>query len=334
MLFWTLTFFIFIYGVSELSPVWLKLKLFLNQGAHILELRRSAEHLKLLTQILETGLVPEDEDWQKIKLFPHPWGALIFQSVTDLRDQGAPILPTLHRMQMTLGHQIEQIQEAKVKSAQAFGQSVMSTLMILLTSVALYFLLPGIEKAKSLFLSLFLFALFLNSLSFIWMIALAEQARFANLSSEKRKWMVSVDAAIDRLIALISTGLPPDLSWKKTLEELCLTDRELAHAWGLLVWDTEFQKPNLSLNDTERLMVSTGIEVKRSIQTSLVEGRPCLDRIESVQRAFQLDLKMMVSKELNLLPNRCLKPLFIFVLPSFLVLLGGSFFLTLGDLLA
>lgn len=334
MLLWTFTFIVLILGIRDLNPLWLKLKLFLSQGAHILALRRAVEHLKLISQILESGLVPEDSDWQKIKTFPAPWGALIFQSVSELRDQGAPVLPTLHRMQTTLSNQIEQIQEAKVKSAQALGQATMAFLMIPSAALALFYLLPGIQNEVGAFFSLILFALFLNALSFIWMLSLAEKARFANLPSEKRKWMVSVDATIDRIIALISTGLPPDLAWKRALEELSFLDQKLAHAWGLLVWDTEFQKPNLSLNDAERLMISTGIEVKRSIQTSLVEGRPCLDRIESVQRSFQLDLKMHISKELNLLPNRCLTPLFTLVLPSFFVLLGGSFFLTMGELLS
>jgi hypothetical protein len=189
----------------------------------------------------------------------------------------------------------------------------------------LYALLPGIEENTEAFFLLCLFCLFLSSISTIWMISMVTEARFGGLPSEKRKWLVTVNSTLERILALISTGMPPDLAWRKSIEELALTDRTLAQAWKAQVWDPDFSISSTIHNESERLMIGMGIEVRKTIQTSLIEGRACLDRLDSIHRAFLTDLKMKIGKELALLPNRCLKPLFIFVLPSVMILMIGSF---------
>ena len=115
------------------------------------------------------------------------------------------------------------------------------------------------------------------------------------------------------------------------MEELSIHDPVLVREWKVQVWDPDFRLATQTTNECERLILQLGIEVRRSIQTSLIEGRACLDRIESVHRSFLLDLKARISKELNLLPNRCLKPLFIFVLPSVMILMVGSFALCFSE---
>jgi len=148
-----------------------------------------------------------------------------------------------------------------------------------------------------------------------------DQARFGNMARSKRTWLVSVNASLERLMALISTGLPPDLAWKRMFEELAIQDPSLAIEWKAQIWDSEVEPKFEMQNDCERMIFSLGNEVRRSIQTSLVEGRGCLDRIESIHRSLLIELKMKISRELNLLPNRCLKPLFICVLPAVFLLL-------------
>ena len=329
MMMWTLTFFSLFFGLSELKPLGLKLKSYFTQSKALIELKRSVQHLKLLQEILESGLVPEREDWEKIQLFPAPWGELLFQSVSELRSQGAPVLPSLHRMQKTLEEQTELILEGKVKSAQAFGQAVLGIVLVPIFSVILFFLLPEVQQSMTEYLILTLFSLFLGAVSFIWMISLADQARFASIRSENRKWMVSVNVTLERLMALIATGLPPDLAWKKTIEELSVHDFTLAREWKGQVWDQDFTIQSPTENDAERLILNLGTEIRRSIQTSLIEGRACLDRIESIHRAYLLDLKMKIGRELSLLPNRCLKPLFLLVLPSVMILMIGAMVLTM-----
>ncbi len=321
MTLWTLTFIFLIFGFSELKPLFFQFKNFLLQSQAILKLKRAIHHLHFLQEQLESGLVPETHAWAELKTFPAPWGLLIYQSVMELRNQGAAVLPTLSRMRRTLEEQIELIQESKAKSAQALGQAVAGMIMIPLFAAVLYFLLPGMEENQKEFMMTFIFSLFLGSLSFVWMLSMIDQARFGNLKREKRFWLVSVNASLERLMALISTGLPPDLAWKKMYEELAIQDRALALEWKSQIWDGDLSTGFQTGNECEILVINLGNEVKRSIQTSLIEGRGCLERIESIHRTFIVELRMKIERELNLLPNRCLKPLFVCILPAVFILL-------------
>ena len=320
------------FGLVELKPLKVRLQLFFGQNRAVLELRRAIYELKLLQEMLESGMVPEAKQWEKIKSFPQPWGESLFASLMELRNQGAPVLPSLFRMQRTLEEQTELIQEAKVKSSQAFGQAILGMALVPIFSFVLYELLPGMEEAGKEFFLLSLFSLLLSSVAFIWMMSMADQARFGNIRSENRKWLVTVNSTLERVLALISTGLPADLAWRKSIEELAIFDKKLAQAWKSQVWDSDFSIKTTD-NECEQLILGLGVEVRKSIQTSLIEGHGCLDRIESIHRAFLLDLKMRIGRELNLLPNRCLKPLFIFVLPAVMTLMIGSFAISLQGFL-
>jgi hypothetical protein len=331
MILFTLTYFCLFLGLREFKPVWGKLKHFFLENRTIVELRESIYHLKLLQEMLETGNVPEASEWKKIESFPKPWGSVLSESLSDLRDQGAPVLPTLTRIQKTLEDQVEFILDAKTKSSQAFGQAIMGLMLVPSFGLVLYWMMPGVQEAPRSFFLLVLFSLLLSASAFIWMLSMVEQARFGNLKAENRRWLVSVHSSLERILALISTGSPPDLAWKKTMEELFRTDETLVSAWKLQVWDPDFRTPSGIENESERLILGVGQEVRKSIQTSLLEGRPCVDRIESVHRAFQIDLRAIISRELNLLPNRCLKPLFIFVLPAVMILMMGSFAISLQE---
>jgi hypothetical protein len=325
-LFWVVTYLSFFYGVVELKPLGLKLKDHFLQNRAIEALRRAVQHLKLLSEMLESGVVPEAPDWLKIRSFPEPWGKILFESVTELRSQGAPILPTLARMQKTLDEQAELILEGKVKSSQAFGQAILGIVLIPVFAGVLYFMLPGIEQQAQSFFVMVLFSLFLGALSFIWMVSMVDQARFGNIRFENRQWIVSVNVALERLMALIATGLPADLAYRKTIEELAKLDVTLAREWKPQVWDSEIQASTgtVTANESERLILNLGNEIRRTIQTSLLEGRGSMDRLESIHRTFLLDLKMRIGRELSLLPNRCLKPLFMLVFPAVMILLMGS----------
>jgi hypothetical protein len=333
MIFWILTYFCLFLGLRELKGFWIKFSVYLSQNQTLIELRRSIQHLKLLQEMLESGVVPAADQWDHILKFPEPWGIVIFESFRELRNQGAPILPSLNRIQKTLEEQTEIIQEAKVKSSQSFGQAWMGLILIPIFALTLYCLMPGVRESGVQFILLSLLSLFLASIAFIWMISMVDRARFGGLSSTKRAWLLTVNSTLERILALISTGLPPDLAWRNAMEELSLRDPALVQAWKAKVWDSDFSINPETMNECERLILSVGVEVRRSIQTSLIEGRSCMDRIESIHRAFLVDLKMNISRELNLLPNRCLKPLFVFVLPSVLLLMFGTFALCFQGLM-
>jgi hypothetical protein len=334
MILWICTYACLIFGLHELKPTWYRLKLFLVQNKAVLELREAIYHLKLLEEMLESGNVPDQAAWTKIESFPKPWAEVLSQSLAELRDQGAPVLPTLSRIQKTLEDQVEFILDAKTKSSQAFGQAFLGLILVPVFGFVLYFMLPGIQNSPRSFFMLLLFSLLLSASAFVWMLSIVERARFGNLKSPQRHWLVSVHSTLERILALISTGNPPDLAWKKAMSELVVTDQVLVSAWKLQVWDPDFRVSPLVDNESERLVLMLGQEVRKSIQTSLLEGRPCMDRIEAIHRSFQIDLHAFISRELNLLPNRCLKPLFIFVLPALMILMVGSFALSFSEFLS
>jgi hypothetical protein len=323
-LFWFLTFLSLIAGLIQLKPLGFRLKDYFLQGRQVEALRRAVQCLRQLSEMLESGIVPEAKDWQTVRSFPEPWGRIVFDSIHELRAQGAPILPTLARMQLTLDEQAELILEGKVKSAQAFGQAFLGIVLVPVFAGVLYFMLPGLTDVTQEFAWLAIFCFFLTVISFVWMISIVDQARFGNIRSENRRWIVSVNVALERMMALVSTGLPADLAYQKTIEEMADDDPALVKEWKLQVWDAGFALDPQVINPSERLILGLGHEIRRTIQTSLIEGRGCMDRLEAIHRNFLVDLKMRIGRELGVLPNRCLKPLFILVFPAVMLLLFGS----------
>jgi hypothetical protein len=325
---WITTYSCLFIGLWQLRPLLRQFGDYFSQQSLIRAYRKSANHLRLLKEMLETGMVPEAEEWQKIKNFPEPWGQALFLSFSELRAQGAAVVPTLTRALRTLDEQVELIQEGKVKSAQSMGQAYIGLILVPLFALVLWFAVPELQSTLRDFLLIVLFSFFLSSLAFIWLIQVVENARYGNIRKSNRAWLVSVNVCLERLNALICTGMPGDLAWRKMVEELSVSsvnsNRKLALTWKSNVWDPDFILKSEDHSECERLILQVGTEARRSIQTSLIEGRPCLERIESVHRNFLLDLKLAIGRELSLLPNRCLKPLFVFILPSVMVLLFGS----------
>jgi len=331
---WISTYCCLVLGLIGLGPLWHKFKWFLLENRAVLELRSSIHHLKLIEEMLESGQVPDQPVWDKIKFFPKPWAEVLSRSLSELRDQGAPVRPTLLRIRETLEAQVEFILDAKTKSSQAFSQAFLGLFLVPAFSLVLYFMLPGIQNSTKGFLMLSFFCFLLALTAFLWMFSMVESARFGDLRAENRHWLVSVHATLERILALISIGDPPDVAWKKAMGELSKIDPGLVSSWKLQVWDPDFRVSPQIENQSERLVLGLGQELRKSIQTSLVEGRPCVDRIESVHRAFQVDLHSLISRQLSLLPHRCLKPLFIFVLPSILILMLGSFAISFQEYLS
>ena len=100
----------------------------------------------------------------------------------------------------------------------------------------------------------------------------------------------------------------------------------LAVQWGSSVWS---QPPVLSgaFAAAARVLIDTGTSLKKAVQLSLMEGRPCTERVEAVLFALRQEMRSQVDRELSLLGTRALKPLFICVAPSVLALLGAGVWL-------
>ena len=286
-------------------------------------LDRAAAHLELLRGLITSGMNPTEEDWKRIEGFPEPWAGLISGSLRELRKNGAPISATLERLHQTLQDQADFSREASVKCAQSLAQAGVALASVPGFSLLILSFLPEVRARISEFMLYASGAALLSGAAFLWILAEADRARFGGLSGAKRAWLVSVPATLERIFALISAGRPPDLAWGIAIEGLAVQDPDLAREWGAGVWEP-FPKREDSSRDTEGLILNLGVEIRRSIQTGLIEGRGCLDRLESVSRSHRTNLRLRILKELNLLPGRSLKPLFLLVLPGFALLLLGS----------
>lgn len=329
MILWTLVFVLLLASIPNFSPVNSRLKGHFFQGKTLDELKFAIAHLRHLKECLECGLVPEREEWGRTGTLMDPWGPLFSASISELRNQGAPILPSLERMILCLEEERESMMEAKTKSSQAFGQVLISVVLIPFFGFVLMILLPGVETNKAMFFSLVCFCLLLGFLAFFWMLRMMEDARFGKVSPSRRSWMISSKMFFEKMIADITVGHPPDVAWCRSMEFMHDQEPELLSGWGVQIWE-KFPERSRGRNPVEESVLNFGVEIRRSIQQSLVEGRGSLDRLDSIYRNFLYDLKMKISRELQVLPNHCLKPLFILVLPSVILLLFGSLAISMG----
>jgi hypothetical protein len=328
---WWFAWICFLRGGKRLLPGIRKICSNFSERRKIAALRAAAAQVRLLQEILESGMIPDEEAWREMEHFPAPWNRILGSSIRELRSRGSPLLPTLRRFRAALLEQVEWILEAGVRSAQALSQAVLSVALIPLFGMVLYSLLPGVKEAMREFLLLVFFSMMLSSIAYLWILNLADRARFGGLPRERRQWWISIHAVLERIFALISAGEPPDQAWRTAIEELFVADPELARVWGAQIWDPCDGSAFEAGSESERLISGLGRDLRRAIQVSLVEGRGCMERLESIRSAAFLELKSRVQRELSLLPNACLKPLFLFVFPGVMFLLAGSLWISLRE---
>jgi hypothetical protein len=322
MWFWILGWVLMDRGVHDLHPLWQRLRGGWASGSLAREFRSAALTTRTLREMLESGVLPSPEDWKSVARFPVPWGALLSSVLADLRAQGSPVLPTLRRVEESLIAQADGLLEARARSAQALGQALLGVGLVPLFGAVLGWLMPGMDASDSDFALWVSAGSVYASFSAVWILNLSEEARFGGLPPNRRTWLFSVPAALERILSLISGGLPPDLAWKKCHEELCLRDPGLAHLWGTDLWEASAPISSAESGPIQNLVAGTGMEVKKTIQLALLEGRSSRDRLESLARGFQKDLQLRVRERLETLPQRCLKPLFLFVFPPVFILLA------------
>ena len=329
---WGLGFWVLQRSLVELTPFLERIFSGWKWGEQARALRSAASVLKTLSETLEGGIVPEPGDWERIRSFPAPWGALIASGIRDLRESGSAVIPSLKRMEETLLAQAEGLMEARARTTQAFSQALTGMGLVPLFGLALYEMMPGIGSSGSGFLLLIAGGSVYASFSAVWILNLAEEARYGGLPVSQRSWLFSAPAAFERVLSLIAGGLPPDLAWRKQHEELGFRDPALATAWGAEVWESDTSDGDSRDETVSGLVRGAGREVKKTIQLGLLEGRSCLDRIESISRSHQHDVRLKIRERLEALPNRCLLPLFLFVLPPVFVLLAAALLQALREI--
>ena len=74
---------------------------------------------------------------------PAPWGALSFQSLTELRTSGAALLPTLRRLRNLAEEHEAALLDAKARSAQALSQAMLCAVLVPIFGSLLYVFYPA-----------------------------------------------------------------------------------------------------------------------------------------------------------------------------------------------
>jgi hypothetical protein len=158
------------------------------------------------------------------------------------------------------------------------------------------------------------------------MVRLADSARWGGLGIAQRPWVLGAYCAAERFLALLRCGSPADLGWAQACAFLGRGAPALALEWGKRESEGPSRPPGAA-----QPLVRAGEMVRKSVQLSLLEGRPCTDRVESAVQALRQEMKSQVNRELSLLGTRLLKPLFLCVAPAVLGLLAAGLWLGWSD---
>ena len=286
--------------------------------------------LRDLEEALGAGVVPEPERWAALGALPEPWGSLSRQSVEELRRQGGAVLPTLRRLRHLSEHHAADLADARARSAQALAQAGVSLALIPGFSGLLRWLLPGVDGARGSWWEVTGFAFALAAVGALWMVRLAEDARWGGAPRHRRHWILASACAGERFLALLRSGVPGDLAWVQAGAFLVREAPELADAWGASVWKMEGTAEDAGDFRSAGVVpiLRAGEAIRRAVQLTLLEGRPCLDRVETTLQALRQELKTQVDRELLLIGTRILKPLFLCVAPAVLGLLGFGLWLS------
>lgn len=279
-------------------------------------------------EMFQAGLLPEKERWSRLKTLGPPWGRLVGETLFDLRSRGAAVLPTIKRLREFAVHLETFTLESRAQAAQAQGQALICAALVPFFGLALYGLLPEVRDAPVMWLFICVGSVLVAATGAFWMIQLADSARWAGLSPSKRKWVLFSLGVGERLLALIRSGLPPDLAWKEVIAFLEAEVPDYARFWPASIWVQNL--PDLQASPTlcgresraVRLLQAIGEALKKSVHVSLLDGKPCLERIECELDSLRREYRSVVETSLKQLPNQALKPLFICVAPAVMGLLA------------
>lgn len=300
-----------------------------GSGQERAKLRKVCALLQEIEETLAAGLVPESGRWAALQALPAPWGELTFSSLQELRSCGGALLPTLRRLRQLAQEHGAALSEARARSSQALAQALVCAMLVPAFGSALYWLLPGIDSRAVLWGLACAGSVGLAGLGALWMISIADRARWAGLPLEARPWILASQCAGERFLALVRSGNPADLAWVRACQWLKQEAAGLAEHWGASVWKgAEGNTPASSKIAAIRALEEAGAQLRKAVQVSLMEGRPCTERVETALAGLRHELRTQVERELGLLGTRALKPLFLCVAPALFLLLGFGLWLS------
>jgi len=324
MILWTLTFAL---ALGLAADGWTRLPSFARDrsGGEV----KTAEHLfHELEETLASGLVPADDRWERLRALATPWNRLAYDSLTQLRSEGGAVIPTLRRFRELARRHFDSLGEARARSAQALAQAAVCGSLAPLFSVVLRALIPEIADSGGTWWIVTVLALALGLLSALWIWKMVENARWGGLAPAEREWMLAVLVFGERLLALLRLGRAPDRAWT---EALPLLPPALVAEWGGDPWKTTKEEAPAEAKNLRDALARAGIAYKKAIQASLWDGQPCGERIESAVEGVRAESRAFQERELQLLPTRALKPLFLLTAPGILAILGFALFLSVAS---
>ena len=327
---WTLAFFTLFLSLSFLKSDLLVFMEAIARKHQIQALVKVESAFSDMENSLQTGLTPTQKIWENLQSLPEPWSKLSVTSLMELRACGGALLPTLKRLKSLVQEQRAALLHSYSQSSQALAQATVCISMVPLLGFDLYSLIPNLEQHPLQWSFACAIAFILSGLGALYLLNMAHIARWGGLPPKHRSWILGSQCAGERFLALVRAGTPPDVAWLKSCQFLSTEAPELASAWGHTLWDSP--QPIRSPSRAEQSMMSAGSSIRTAVQIGLMEGRPCIDRVETALEALRLDMKTHIERELNLLPTRALKPLFIFIAPALLGLLAfGILLASLGS---
>jgi hypothetical protein len=285
------------------------------------ELQMVEAFFRELEECLRAGWLPEEDRFKKAQVLARPWGEWVPGALSRLRGSGASLLPSLQRWRGVARFQLESVQWAQVQAAQAQLQARLCFLLVPLFGFTLYFLFPGLNEITQKWVTLCLGSSAWALVGVIWVEKLVEHSRWAGLKKGQRHWWFIAQSAGEIFLSTLRSGSPSDLAWSEAWQWTSDSSPELARLWGASIWDQI--NPSRS---SEGLFCELGNSLKRSVQMSLMEGRPSCERAEASLMEFQKAFQIEVAKTLQTLPMRALKPLFFCVAPALFALLLFAFY--------
>jgi hypothetical protein len=288
-------------------------------------LKKVSDLLRGLDETLAAGIVPSGASWEALSALPAPWGRLASDSVQELRSAGGALRPTLKRLRELADSQNRLIAEARARASTALGQAAACAVLGPSLGVVLYLIAPGVDQRPALWITGCSVSFLLSVVGGLWMLSLAERARWAGLPSMRRHWILAVQCAGERFLSILRSGNPADLAWARACALLASEAPELAAEWGHSLW-----KPGtgpVKTGSAEATMAEAGDALRKAVHASLMEGRPCADRVEAGLDALRHDIRVRIDAELAQLPNRTLKPLFACAAPAVLGLVAFALYL-------
>lgn len=326
---WTLSLVLIFFGIRELTRNSDQLYEVFRIGKERQNLQAVSLVLREIQESIESGAIPTEQSWDALGKLSSPWGTLARDSLIELRKSGSSILPTLRRLSQLAGRCEKQLMSSRARAFQAIAQAGVCGGLVPILGAILYWILPGVRESFGLWVSFCLCFMGTASVGVIWMLSLADSARWGGLSPERRHWVLWTQVAIERFLALLRSGHPPDIAWAETTTALQKHIPDLKDSWAVSVWE-EGGSPwkRRSLSAMEKGMHEFGQSVRKTIQVSLLEGTACGERIERLAQAQSLELQTRVDQGLQVLPTQVLKPLFILVAPSVFGVMASAMYLT------